>query len=722
MVKTLSFSLLGAIVSSAAATAGGQTQLARLAEDAPRLIRAAVAKGVSSGRKEWIYIDSGTGTERAQVISATEETLLVALSGVELPIPWRKLSPLRLYQLGKRYLPLDDASSRAHLLGLCIAHGLLSEAEEELRALLQLSPEAPEAREAASRLAELRPNQARTSQADPKEARQANGKPERASYLRDSLNADLATIDRKLGPKAAERKTPSAPPDEIFLRHPDGIYNRGWEKGKQPVDWTGLAGQVLYVPLEQKNPGVDRVRFCWSFHEDHGGGRFWHVYELAPTMKDWFCKSPDPCVRLPDWTKAAGGPLMYPVAASRAVVAWSNCAIIAFRNGLIGATGYGNNEDRYPFLVLPPNKVPAAVAVTPNNEFALVAVRDIAELKGQLAVIALEARALKHHSFPYACLPNAGTYTRLKLLGFVDLPGITSPSAISATGDVSRWAWLTPIAEERLDSQEVRVKWWKGADANHKASSYGYAVIASRTEEKVAFIDLSPLYQYMRKMYFTTQENFDKTKKEGPGPNDWPFTFDVAREASPRLVAVMPIPRPTAVAAGIDTPHDRQFLSRAFVASEDGRLFIFDVSHLVGRKQGQDAPPAIGVLQLGRNPTCITYGRYTERADHLIVTCREEREVLWVETSGSGRIIRRLRDGRLLDPVHVAAWDSRGAFGVSIADFTGRKIVNYLYKPIDSWGDKLFGGLGPDGRSDFECTGVLEVPGYPFAISCAEIN
>lgn len=688
-------------------------------------IRRAVASGVAAGRKELVFVGSASGVERARVVSATEEALVVAAGGAELPIPWERLEPARLYQIGRKYLAADDAASHVQLARFCLAHGLATEAEEELREALRLSPQSrDELRELEARLAEIRP---RTGQAavapangEPAEARAANGKPDRATYLRDALNADFATIDKRLGPRAGENEPE---PEEIFLRHADGTYNRGWEKGKEPVDWTGLAGQVLYVPLEQKNPGVDRMRFCWSFHENHGGARFWHVYELAPTMKDWFCKSPDPAARHPDWTRAAGGALAYPVAVARAPVAWSNCGVIAFRNGLVGATGYGNNDDRYPFIMLPPNKVPAAVAVTPNNEFALVAVRDIAELRGQLAVIALEARALAQHSFPYAGLPNAGTYTRLKLLGFVDLPGMAAPSAVSATGDVSRWAWLSPIAKERLDSQESRDRWQKGADANHKASSFGYAVVASRSEDRVAFVDLSPLYQYMRTMYFTTQENFEKTKNEGASPDQWPFTFDVARLATPRLAGVVPVPRPTAVAAGIEVPRDRTFLSKAFVACEDGRLIVFDVSHLVGRNPGvQGAPVPTGMIQLGRNPVSIAYGRYAERADHLIVACRGDREVLWVDTSAGGKVVRRLRDGRLADPVAVALWDSRGAFGVSVADFAGRKIVNYLCKPIDSWGDRLFGGLGPDGRSEFECTGVLELPGHPYSISCAEIN
>ena len=149
-------------------------------------------------------------------------------------------------------------------------------------------------------------------------------------------------------------------------------------------------------------------------------------------------------------------------------------------------------------------------------------------------------------------------------MGFVELPGMMAPTGISATGNVSRWRWTTPVAKERLETQEVRDKWSKEADGDRTTSSAGYAAVISHSENKVAFVDLRPLYHYMRLMYFTTQENFDRTKNEGPAPDQWPFAFDVAPQARPRVVSVLPVPKPTAVAAGVVTPRNRGFGSRAF--------------------------------------------------------------------------------------------------------------------------------------------------------------
>jgi hypothetical protein len=557
------------------------------------------------------------------------------------------------------------------------------------------------------------------------------GKIERGAYAAECQSADLAAIQRRLGPdydyfnKGVKRDDP-----EIHLRHESGEYV--WkERGKSAVDWTGMAGQIFHVPFKTDNPGVDRMRFCWSFHENHGPAKFWHVYQLRPTMEEWYCKSPDPGVLQPAWVEAAGGKqgLLRPVATARSRVSWSNCGIMVFRSGVIGASGYGNNDDKYPCTRLPPGKIPTAVALTPNNEFALVTVWDVERGKGQLAVVALEARALAHHSWHYAGLPNVGTYTRLKLLGFVDLPDMAAPTAIAAAANVAWWKWTTDVSKERLDTQEVRDRWAKGADDGHRAATAGYAVVLSRGENRASFVDLRPLFQYFASMYFTTPERFDKTKNEGPAPDQWPFTFDKAPEARPKVVQTLPFRQPTAVAAGFAGGRSREYASRCFIATLDGQLIACDVGSLnapPGAKEAA-APPAVvpvGAVAVGRNPTCIYNGRHggAER-DDLVLCCRGDREIVWVTPSGKGgAVTRRLRDRRLKDPAWLEVTDTRGAAVLTVADFKGARLVNYLTRPIDSWGEKLFGGLGPDGKADFECTGTMEVPGNPFLLSSAEVN
>jgi hypothetical protein len=641
----------------------------------------------------------------------------------------------------------DKAKAHGALARYCAVSGLLDEAEKEARlasrqegrdaegidALLEFL-RATRAAEAAERAARAARSASKTRRAGEKKAPGTLG---RAEYVRTALSFDATATHKRLGPdwshfhpeggKDAPLEIPQRRSGGQFLykQEPLDLGQPTHKQQRGAKDWTGMAGQVLYAPLEPRNRGVDRIRFCWSFHEGHGGAQFWHVYLLAPNATEWYCKAPDPCVDRDAWKALGGGPLANPVAVARARVGWSNCGVIVFRNGVIGATGYGNNDDRYPCTRLPRGKVPTAVAVTPNNEFALVTVWDLKTLEGSLAVVALEARALEHHSWHYAGMPNAGTYTRLKVMGLVGLPGMSAPTAVSATGDVSRWRWASNVSKERLDSQAVRDRWAAGSDEDHLNCRSGYAVVASRSEDKVAVVDLGPLYRYMRSMYFTTQENYEKTSKEGPAPGEWPFTFDIAPEARPRVVKTIPVPRPTVVAAGLAhgrSMRNREFLTKAYVGTEDGRLVVLEVGALVGKGAPSRIGP-VGVIRIGRNPTSVAYGRHGAVQDDLVIACRGDREVVWVRTSGSsGEVTRRLRDSRLTDPVAVELWDTRGAAGLSVADFKGRKIVNYLCHPINSWGEKLFGGLGEDGKAEFECTGTFDVPGYPFMLSSAEVN
>jgi hypothetical protein len=705
-------------------------------DDLVRRLRAFTIQRAREGIQESLPLKIGAGQPTpAQVVSAGEKGLRVRADGGEADISWDILNAEGLYRfLGPIMKPAPAEALRDYLL----LGGLhLGRAEEDAFKRLLAALEAKDAAAAkAVKDAIQKPKNGDPKPGDPslspdappeepaggtwKERILSTSKVEPSAYARAAIATDPASVHHRLGPDwAFYHKDAKADFPEIHQRFPNGEYVHK-NKGDKAVDWTGMAGQVLYAPLRPGNAGADRVRLCWSFHENHGGGKFWHVYQLAPTMNEWYCKSPDPGLAQAPWKQAAGGALERPITVERGRVEWSNCGIMVFANGLIGATGYGNNDDRYPFTQLPPGKVPTAVAVTPNNEFALIACWDLQKTKGQVAVVALEARALAHHSWHYAGLPNVGTYTRLKLMGFVDLPDLAAPTAISASCDVARWHWLTDNAKERLDDAGVREQWAKGGDDKHRAASAGFAVVASRAEGKVAFIDLRPLFQYLRKMYFTTAENFEKTKNEGPAPNQWPFTFDTAPEARPKVVEVVGVARPTAVAAGY--PAEGGFGSKAFVTTMDGRLVIYDVGVLADPQANAGVRP-VGLVPIGRNPTSISYGRSAPRRTDLVLCCRGDREIVWVSIAGqNGKVTRRLKDKRLEDPVAVAVSDTRGAAVLSVADFKGGKIVNYLCAPIDSWGEKLFGGLGPDGKAEFECTGVLEVPGRPFHLSCAEVN
>jgi hypothetical protein len=593
------------------------------------------------------------------------------------------------------------------------------------------------------------------------------GKLIRAAYVRAAASMEAKDLDHRLGPNydffhpaakkptkeskdskgtkattddkdKADKKPTAKDPGTIdgfpldAPRYPNGRYI--WkEPTKNGVDWTGHGGQVIFLPEQPGATGMDKVSFCWTVHENHGGKQFWHDYTMRPGIgeKDggqWWSGSPDPALRSQNVIAAFGkDPNRTPSAIARGRCAWANYAMIAFRNGLITMSGTGNNGD-HGFLTvqLPSGKIPTAIAVTPGNEMALVAVWDVNELKGQMGMIALGSN--RDHQL--MLIPNTAFFTRMKLLGFIDLP-IATPSAISATTDtVSSDGVSGDLAKDAFDlsKPEIRERWAKGAPGVTRNVAMalprcGYAVITSRAENKAVFVDLGPFFTWLRTMYLGTQQDYDATTKRGDAPDQWPFTFEHASKAKPVVVHTLKIPQPTAVAAGFPTGDDASFATKAMIATLDGRLVVVEVGQLASSAAKPGPITPLGMVAVGRNPTGLCYGaRQVQPNNQVVVVSRGDRRISWVRiASTTPTVTRTLEDSRFNDPVAVEAGDYRGGKFVCIADFKGRRLINYLTAPIDSWGDKLYGGLGVKGDAAFECAGFTTVPGYPFLISGAEV-
>ncbi|MBA3937070.1 MAG: hypothetical protein H0X38_06385, partial [Planctomycetes bacterium] len=561
----------------------------------------------------------------------------------------------------------------------------------------------------------------------------------RGAYVRACASVDTPDVDHRLGPawsafhggaakpaqekkpddKTADDKAPASPAGgaafpEILLRHPDGEYV--WkEKGAKAVDWTGHGGQVLFAPDKPSDPGIDRMTFIWSYHENHGAAKFWHVYLLKPGIdtKDggqWWSGLPDPCVTTPAFTAAAGKDLVRTATAiGRARACWANNGVIAFRNGLITYDGSGNSGDPGKPLQLPPGKVPTAVAMTNSAEFALITVWDVNTLKGQVAVIAMKTINWMQ--------PTNGFFGDMKLLGFIDLPkDLRCPSGICAGSD-------SPFGKE-IENADIHdaAKRAKMQDDPAVAATRGFAVVISRAENRACFIDLAPLFQWVRANRLGPAKLFAVTEKPGPDPKEWPFTFAVAPLAKPKVVATIAIEQPTAVMNGFKDG-DPGYGSKAVIATMDGKLVLMEVGQLglASAKAGPIAP--VGVLRIGRNPTSFGLGQHDlGPANSFFVTSRGDRSVHWVKVVGNTFVpIKTLRDKRLIDPVAVEPMSARWADVISVADFKGRQVVNYLIRPLTPWYEPLFGGLGEKGDADFECTGIAKIPGYPYAVSGAEV-
>lgn len=270
-------------------------------------------------------------------------------------------------------------------------------------------------------------------------------------------------------------------------------------------------------------------------------------------------------------------------------------------------------------------------------------------------------------------------------------------------------------------SQQVtRDSFRTGQNAGY-ASTAGYAVVISKHENKAAFIDLQPLFKRVFDLYFTTPENFQKTRNLGAGPTQWPYTFDADPGFKPTVLTVLDVPQPTAVVASLS----RGAKARAYIASQDGMIGGYALGGLANESNASPSQIVrVSNTQVGRNPTCLTQQKFV--TDTIMAVSRGDREIAWIKDDNSGvRVIRRLRDSRLTDPVAAEMADNMGieASIITVADFRGRKILNYRFGRVvfELQGGAIF-GMGPTGTDTFECGGVLDFPGSPFCVSATNVN
>ena len=551
---------------------------------------------------------------------------------------------------------------------------------------------------------------------------------DRAAIEKELTDFSLDGMDRRLGPDYAfyHRQGPQEQFPEVWMppakQDPGGRpYQIGGPWTKAAGDYSSTQGQILYVPDRGFFP-VDRVTIIEWAHGCFAEAPLapWHGgFRPEPASKKWMQAAP-------------GGEVGMPIAMARGMGYWANNGLAIFSSGLVAAGGTVTARGLEPTGQFPPNKRPTAISITNKSEFALVTLYDTEKRAGQVAVLSLGVNGKKtgfvhewqdEHAWS---LPSVGLFSEMKLLGYIDLPGIEFPTAVCAVGNDmnnrmnGRDGNAGLLREYDLAKQADRDVFLKGSNTRY-GSTAGFAVVIGKYDNKAAFIDLQPLFQKVREMYFTTQENYDKTRDSGPEPKQWPYTFEADPAWKPPVVKVVDVPRPTAVIASLAGGAK----ARALVASEDGKVGVYTVGGLA-----TDAPAAPAEITraaeavVGRNPTCLAYQKYT--SDTIIAISRGDREIAWIKYSEKDAgVFRRLRDARLLDPVFVEVSDTHGIQTplLTVADFKGRKILNYRYGTLvfATQGGAKF-GMGPDGTAEFECGGVLEFPGSPFCISATNVN
>jgi hypothetical protein len=446
-----------------------------------------------------------------------------------------------------------------------------------------------------------------------------------------------------------------------------------------------------------------------------------------------------------------------------------NESLVVYQNGLIGTVG-NNTANNQTTVKLPANKVPTGIAVTNNSEFALVTVWDTTALKGQVAVVALAGlcngcdpyNAAAHttngvsyrayydwwHEWgaPYPGLANIGDIAFMKILGYVDLPGITAPTEISATTGMDQWqtlfvngdfvGWDTPLTR-----QTNRESFLSGGSNYGKYAKGGVAVVISKSEQKAAFIDLKPLFTYVNNVYFGgDQATFSaRMASLGMADNQWPYTFAQDASQMPRVVKTVSLSgRPTAVKASVYGGP-----GRAWIATQDGTLHIYSLDgYAPGGAVGTPSASAfkeVGTVSgLGRNPTSIASSKaepsntsMDAMTSQILVSSRGDRKVSWVRftsNGNSGSIVRTLQDTRLADPIAVEDGNNFATMNnlLSVADYAGKAIRNYRYGPVIFTDGKACATatscpVTRTGSIAIEYGGAINVLGKPFQITTSNV-
>jgi hypothetical protein len=448
-----------------------------------------------------------------------------------------------------------------------------------------------------------------------------------------------------------------------------------------------------------------------------------------------------------------GGPSSSPIALGRCGGRAGFCAtsLVAYQNGLIATSG-SNTAGNRTTVKLPAHKVPTAIAMTNNSEFALVTVWDTTALKGQVAVIALAGlcdgckpgRAKDYYDWwhewmaVYPGLPNMGNIAFMKILGYVDLPGMAAPTEVAVTTGLDQFNTMLGNGnfvglETPLTSQANRQGFLSG-DNRVKYAKGGVAVVISKSEQKATFIDLAPLFAYVNSVYFGGDlARFKATVDDlGPADKQWPHSFAAKPQQVPKLIKTVSLgARPTAVRTTIFGP-----VQRAWIATQDGTLRIFSLGSPGRREVAQ-----VGSVAIGRNPTSLAISKNEPSEpdieplnQQVLVASRGDRKIQWVRFApdgNSGRVVRTLQDTRIVDPVAVEDADNFATAGhiLSIADYAGKAVSNFRYGKVvfadrgGRWGCQPPNGcgMGIAGDAPFEFGGSMAMPGKPFRISTANV-
>ena len=491
-------------------------------------------------------------------------------------------------------------------------------------------------------------------------------------------------------------------------------------------------GPVVFDADAPDSSGVDWLQYM---------GYGYNVMQYRPVPSwTWGARAPAPFFADADALTAHGGPFSQPVAVGRSP---GNSggendqgAVIGFADGALRCLGTNTGPCTFA-AQLPAGKVPIAIAATSDSEFTLYLVWNLTTRTAELGVMAMTSNPAlgTPGGGPMPGFQQGGDFKGGTLLGFVPLPDLKGPSLLAANSSRGHDGGWKNVAGAQQSANQLdlgdeptrQLFLGDGPNAGHHGVS-GFAVVGSKAERKVTFVDLQPLFDYYDAKYFGTRADYDSTQDAS-----WPPTFDAAPESRPVVVTTVATDdAPTAVYAGWNNPDRKTVPVHALVATMNGTLHRYDVGGLL------DARPAgtvkeIDAIAVGRNVTSIVQSKhapegtaiYDSSLTDVVMASRGDREIEMVSyASGAGQITLRIADARMGDPISV--YDStRSKFVVTVADYTGRRVLSYRYGPFvyrGKAGDSPPIGPGPDGKSTFDFGGSWATAGRPFGVTATNVN
>jgi hypothetical protein len=555
-------------------------------------------------------------------------------------------------------------------------------------------------------------------------------------YKHQAVTWDRTTIDCRLGPKYdtyhpgdadATRATAAEMP---LIAHSGMLCPMYFNHDTPgPANYGSTSGQVAYSPDAATDPGLDRVQTTgWE-----QTGQCW-----MPLVNGQI-KSAHPDQGMKEWLGAALSPGV-PIAKGRTEYAETGDGLVIFSNGLVGSTGTQTSGSTHPTLQLPPNKVPMAVAVSNYNEFGAIAVWDTDSMRGQLAILVMRSPAPPAHSVNAYAAPNEGGFDQIQLLGYVDLPDMATPTAIAFAGNNQghQGPWVqcsncdhayqgvgSIFMDLTYDGMLANSANWVWTSDPTTGPGFfataGGAIVASQWENKVTFVDFTPLFQFVRTVYVDPIANHadQALYTQAITSSPWPFDFTTNPEMMPKVVTTIAVETPRVVRYGVaPTPNAKGLQSKplAWIGSLDGTIAAYDISSLDGKPSDAATPIAeVGSVMVDPNPTSL---HLTNNNDQLFLSSRGNRSVQWIAASETSiDVLETFRDARVDDPVSTD--HNQRMPVISIGDFTSGQVFGF---ERDDSTCAATGTVMNARTCSYKYEGSMSYPGAVYLIDTANVN